>query len=50
MHFLAKFEVQCMSNRVKVEFRPYFEHGLQNPHLRQVAKMHPQVLNQYNKI
>ena len=50
MHFLAKFEVQCMSNRVKIEFRAYFEPGVQNLHLRQVAKTHPQVLNQYNKI
>ena len=41
MHFLSKLEVQCTSNRVKIGFRSYFEPGLQNPHLRQVAKRYP---------
>ena len=45
MHFLTKFEVQCTSHRVKILSRPYFEPGLQNPLLRQVAKRHPQIWN-----
>ena len=45
MHFLTKFKVQCTSNHVKIGFRSYFESGLQNPHLRQVAKRHLQILN-----